>query len=90
VRIETRQDEHSLAVFGGGDIAVNRDQPSVAGADRLTVHGDDLPVEYCTLGQPIGDEQRLSCGGNAEMGELRQEQKGHLHVAHPCKKSTSS
>ncbi len=77
-RFKTRQDEYGLAVLGDVDIAVNRDEPSVARANRLAIHGNDFPVEFRALRQPIGNEQRLGCSGNTEIGELRQEQKGHL------------
>lgn len=90
VRIEARQYEHGLAVFGDGEISVDRNEPAVAGADWFAVRGNDFPLEHRSLRQPVGDEQRFGCGGNTEIGELRQEQKRHFHHRHLCKNSPSS
>lgn len=78
VRIEARQNKDCLAVRGAIEIAVHRDQPSIAGANRLAVRGDDSPVEHRALGQPVCDEQRLRRGGDPEIGKFRQEQEGHF------------
>ena len=73
VRIEARQDKYGLAVFGDRQISVDRNEPAVAGADWFAIHRDHFPLEYRSLRQPIRDEQRFGCGGDTEIGELRQE-----------------
>ncbi len=90
MRVETCQDEYRLAVRSAAEIAIHGHQAPIAGTNRLAVYGDDLPVEHRALGQPVGDEQGLRGGSDAEIGELRQKQKGQLAQGHLGANSTSS
>ena len=75
VGFEACQYEYCLRAGRRGEVPVHRNAHAVAGSNRRAVGGNEGPLEQRRLRQPVGDEQGFRCRGDAEVRELRQQQK---------------
>ena len=76
--VEAGQYKDRGAARGEREVAIDGDVTAVAGADWLAVVRDRAPLKHGGLRQPIRDEQGLGHGGEAEIGELGEQQQSDL------------